>query len=130
MTSKLRDAFLALHPPALDVVLEVAGVKVKVRQPTVAQRDKIMLRATVDGQIHPGALAVHAAIACTVDPETGAPLFVDADAVALINLPTGSWVEELGTAAVNLIRQAEAAGKASREKTEPAADSSSPSPKS
>lgn len=127
MTS-IRDALLASRPDPLSCLVDVGGQRVLVRQPTVAQRDRIQASATVDGHCSPGRLAVYAALECTVDPETGARVFQDVDAVQLLGLPTGSFVEVLGVKALELIREAEEKGKASRETD--AVGSCSPSPKS
>lgn len=104
------------------------GLEVIVRTPTVRERSEIMRRAGVtanqNGRVEDiASLQVWAVIYCTYTPN-GERVFEDADAATLMEMPAGSFVDEISETAINLMNvKAEAEAKNS-EKT-PSASSSS-----
>lgn len=114
-------------------MVEHEGMEIEVRQPTVAARSAIMKKSRdsdavarqaqtaarkaqtdgdqvdeVDAQdvlstIDYGKMQVWAAIQCAYVPGTDERLYSEEDFKALINQPTGSFVDKISTAAMNLM---------------------------
>ena len=85
-----------------DIVLE--GATFRVLTPTIAQRSQIARDASLgEGATDFALLQVSSVIALVVNPETGKPLFKKADQNALLNLPAGSFFDDLSEVAIKLM---------------------------
>lgn len=82
-------------------------VKVLVRQPSVAARDRILAEMVDDkGQMKGGGLARRQAVTviqCCFQADTRAPLFTEADIEVLCALPAGSFLDVLASEATELM---------------------------
>lgn len=115
-TQTLRERILAADDIESEVV-EVAargweGVKVEVRGMTARNRAR-MLRAFTDleGKLDVEALYPALVIQCSHDPESGEPLFTDADESAILE-KSGKAIEFLAQAAMRLSGMSPEAAKA------------------
>lgn len=112
LLSALRSATVGAPANLLRKSVEVLGQSFEVRQPTVTERTDIMRRADAirmgpDGKPEMGRdfgmLLIHATIACTFIPGTDEKVFSIHDLDVMKNAPTGSYVDILGKAALELI---------------------------
>lgn len=91
----------------VEVTVGDEAVVFEVRQPTLDDRDKIINEKSVGRQL------VEAVIACAIDPDTGGRAFAAEHRDALLSQPAGSWVDDLGKAALELVNPEAALGKGS-----------------
>jgi hypothetical protein len=101
-----REKTVEVNLPQEDGTSET--IKVLIRQPSVAARDKILAEMLDDkGQMKGGSSLSRrqavTVIQCCLDPETRAPMFQDTDAEALAALPSGSWLDTLAAEATELM---------------------------
>lgn len=128
MSNQIRDNLLRFTPFREKlIVLEVVQpdesiqeTKILLRQPSVAQRDRILTEAqdTSTGKLAAGGLSRGQALAvvlCALDPDTKQPLFQEADIETLTQLPAGSWFDRLAREAMGLMEVAQKAATKSPE---------------
>lgn len=103
MNTDTRNALLGAKKVFKEDIFEAEGVKVLVKQPTVKDRSDIG-KMSVDIDVETKeisfnqlAFQIYGIIRCALDPETKKPLFTEADFDSLVNFPTGSWVDDLGS---------------------------------
>lgn len=113
----LRSQFLKVNPfRSVDAEVElpeVGKVKVRLRQPSVEERNRIMAAAqtkTAQGLSEAQALAV---VLCARNPEGDARVFEESDVASLCTLPAGSWVDELSSQVMQLLADGSDAAKKS-----------------
>lgn len=84
--------------------VEFEGETVEIRQPSVKRRKEILNSVTDEnGNVDGGDLVVWAAIYCTFEPGGNEPVFSEEDYDAFMEQPTGSFVDEFGQAALELM---------------------------
>lgn len=116
----LRAALLQFTPfREQPVILEMpqpdgsfTETHVLLRQPTVAQRDKIIAAAQGGGggKMDGSSIARGQALAtiyCALDPETKQPLFTEADIEALTESPAGGALDQLALQAMKMMEVAQ-----------------------
>ena len=122
----LRASFLKSNPFRSRVVevlvpqadAEPLTLKVKVKQPSVAERNQIFAEAKVskNGDVNAGASAKTGALAiiyCARDPDTDEPVFTIADLDTLLGTPAGSWVDFLAGKVMEVLVEAQDLAKKS-----------------
>lgn len=83
--------------------VEYAGETFEVRQPSLKQRNNLLTRCRDGkGEIDPTALMVWITIHCVYDPETGEPVFDEADYEAMTESPPNGFVDVLGAKALEV----------------------------
>lgn len=94
------------------------GTEVEIRQPSIKRRKEIMNAVTDEqGNVDGGDLVVWAAIYCSFVPGENETVFSEEDYEALLEEPTGSFVDDFGQAALELMNVS-AEGKASENSEE------------
>jgi len=84
--------------------VEFDGDEYEVRQPSIKRRKEILNSVTDEnGNVDGGDLVVWAAIYCTFPPGENEPLFDETDYEAFMEQPTGSFVDDFGQAALELM---------------------------
>jgi len=120
LRDRMRAATLGAGHKRKEETVEIDGQTFVVRQPTVAERSQILKRSKANtGELENvdiSEMQVWAVIYCTYTPE-GERVFEDADYEALMNQPSGSFVDALATAALRLMNVAEEAAKNSEPTT-------------
>jgi len=83
------------------VTIGEGAVTFELRQPTIADRDKMLAETDLGKRI------VASVIACAFDPETGERAFKSDAKDVLLEQPANSWVDELGKVALELVKPVE-----------------------
>lgn len=84
--------------------VEFDGEQFEIRQPSVKRRKEILNSVTDEnGNVDGGDLVVWAAIYCTFVPGENEPVFDETDYEGFLEQPTGSFVDEFGQAALELM---------------------------
>lgn len=103
----LRAALLGSQRKFRSEVIEVAGLRVEVRQPSIKERARILKEGKAQSgdadRMDLAKMFVTAVIACCYDPDTGDKVFEDANAEELLGMPSGSFVDVLGSKALELM---------------------------
>jgi hypothetical protein len=103
---EIRKATLGRSRKLRSKVVNVDGVEIEVRQPTVRGRSEIMRRAKAMGgdtdRVDIGEMQVTAMIECCYVPGTSDRVFGDTDRDALLDAPSGAY-DELATVAMELM---------------------------
>lgn len=110
LLNRLRAVTVGAPKDFKSKIVEFAGEKFEIREPTEAQRAKIRERSykitgTKDQQevkVDTGELAVWSLICCAVVPGTGDYVFTEADYDCLINMPA-SQLDALKSAALEFV---------------------------
>ncbi|HHW13401.1 MAG TPA: hypothetical protein GXX28_00525 [Firmicutes bacterium] len=114
MRDKLRAATVGAAKNFKSEVVEYAGHKFIVRQPSVAQRGEILKRSKISTgdveKMDPGELQVWATVHC-VYTEEGERVFEEADAESLRNEPSGGFVDAFSEVAIRLMNMGEQTAK-------------------
>lgn len=93
------------------VIDEEEDLKVIVKEPSVAQRTKILQKSKVQSaqakgdfdRIDTGKMQAYAIIECTYTPD-GEKVFAETDLDSILNSPTtAKWLDEVGEVALNLL---------------------------
>lgn len=101
---EIRSATLGQKKSFQSKTVESNGVKAEVRQPTVKRRKEILNAVTDEsGNVDGGDLVVWAAIHCTFEPDSDEKVFSEEDFDAFMEQPTGSFVDDFGQAALELM---------------------------
>jgi hypothetical protein len=115
--SNTRNRLLSLSAKMIRTsIVDVAvpgedPIKVQVRSPSIAQAAKF---GTAGGSNDPQKQTQMMAaiiIDCCFDPESGSPIFTDADTDAILATPSDGWVAPLVAAVTELMSAAETASK-------------------
>jgi hypothetical protein len=103
-----REKLVILETPQPDG--SFTETKVLLRQPSVAQRDRIIAAAQgANGKMDGDRIAKGQALAtiyCALDPETKQPIFTEADVEALVDSPAGGGLDQLALQAMKLMEVA------------------------
>lgn len=102
MPKNLRDNLFSKAINLDKRIIEINGDKFEIRQPTIAQRNEITNRCRQGDNFDGLAYQIWGVIMFTYDPETNARVFEDTDYEQLANMPTGSFVDVIGEAIVEL----------------------------
>jgi hypothetical protein len=111
--NNFREKLVSIKVPASEPGTEAEVLEVLVRQPTVAQRNEIMAQLKVgkEGEVKSGdglsrglALGI---VYCVLDKVARKPIFDISDLDALIGTPSGSWFDDLASAVMGLISDAQ-----------------------
>jgi hypothetical protein len=100
---KLRSKTVGAKKNFRSEIVTVDGEEVEVRQLSVRDRLDVYNRSTKNGTLDPLQFQIWAVIATVYVPGTKERLFEDADYDSLIDQPTGSFVDKLSEAAVNML---------------------------
>jgi len=84
-------------------IVTVDGEDIEVRQLSVRDRLDVYNRSTKDGVLDPLQFQIWSVIATCFVPGTKERLFEDADYDSLMDQPTGSFVDKLSEAAVEML---------------------------
>lgn len=111
-SNKFRSRIVEVSIPSDDPAAEPATLKVKIRQPSVEERNAIFSDAKVakDGSVSAGGSARTGALAiiyCARDPETDEPVFAHADLDSLLQCPAGGWVDFLSAKVMEVLVEAQ-----------------------
>lgn len=98
----LRDAVLGKAPVFKTKEVVADGNTFVIRQLTVKARKELLGKCTKDGNIDPQEFFVWGAIYCTYDTE-GNKVFEPADYEALLEQPSGGFLDTLGAESVKMV---------------------------
>jgi len=84
-------------------IVTVDGEEIEVRQLSVRDRLDVYNRSSKNGVLDPLQFQIWAVIATCYVPGTKERLFEDTDYDSLIDQPTGSFVDQLSEAAINML---------------------------
>lgn len=126
-----RTALLSGYVRKTKLLTTETGVSIELREPTVAQRGRMLSAGGVSAAnadiTDIAAMQISAVIECSYHPGSGKRLFNNIDEEAIAALPTASWFDDVANAAMALMsEEPDAAGKPSS-KT-PSDSTSLPSP--
>ena len=83
---------------------EETPIRVEVRQPTVAERNKLVVACkNENGVLNEMEFIIQAALRFTYDPESGERLYALEDYDALAGQPSGGFVDQFGEEAIKLL---------------------------
>lgn len=102
----IRKATLGKPNTRASSTMDLNGVDVEIRQPTVGQRSRILTAAGggTTGEIKDfSKLQIAAIMSCCYVPGTQEHVFEKADEKSLMDQPAGGWVDELAAEAVRLM---------------------------
>lgn len=93
----IRSKLLASNKTPI-IVIDIDGVKVGVKKPTVSERESLAAKSKGDAD-----LVAEAIIKLVVDIETGLPIFDDTDKAELLNQEVGGTIDTLGPKIIEAI---------------------------
>lgn len=100
---KLRSKTVGKAKAFRTETVTVDGEQIEVRQLSVRDRLDVYNRSSKNGVLDPLQFQIWAVIATCFVPGTKERLFEDADYDSLIDQPTGSFVDQLSEAAINML---------------------------
>lgn len=124
LRKQIRNKTVGAKQEFKSQIEEVNGIKVEVRQPSVAERGKIMKKSRDNVKVEKtakakdaknvgaqdllstldyGKMQAWATIYCSYVPDTNEQVYEEQDFESLLNAPAGSYVDKLSTAAMNLM---------------------------
>lgn len=120
LRDKIRSKTVGAKTKFANETLEIDGVEVEVRQPSVKTRSVLMKMSRdpkkakgmdtdnisaddVLSSLNYGKMQVLSVIYCTYVPGTDELVFDESDYDALINQPAGGFVDDISTVAMNLM---------------------------
>ena len=109
---KIREKTVGSKKDFKEKKVEIGeGLSVIVKEPSVAQRTKILQKSKVQSaqakgdfdRIDTGKMQAYAIIECTYTPD-GEQVFTEADLTSILNSPTTTeWLDQVGEIALNLL---------------------------
>lgn len=105
--SDIRAATVAAQARFASKTVNVNGQDVEIRQPNIKQRSEILRLAKAQSgdkdRVDLASLSIESIIRCCYVPGTNEKVFGDADRDTLAEMPSGSFVDDLASAALGLM---------------------------
>jgi len=101
---RIRQATLGSKGQFQTETVEINGVNIQVKQPSVGERDELFddIRDE-NGNLDHVKILTWGVIRLAHDPESGERVFDDSDYDAMMEHPTNSWVDTLGEAVLRVL---------------------------
>lgn len=108
----IRNATLGAEKKFRRETVTIGEHEVEVRQPSIRSRKELINSVTNEfGEIDNMEFYVRAVIHCTYTLDTNERVFDETDYESIMEQPTGGWVDEIATKALDLINSGSFEGK-------------------
>ena len=99
----IRKATLGKSVEFRNEVVEWNGEKIELRQPSIKVRGELFKKCTFEGELQMSEFLVWSTIYSAYIPGTNDRVFEDTDFDVLVNMPTGSFVDEFADKIASLM---------------------------